>query len=207
VFYLKERLKSILEKEAGLEGKGNQLRINWANIPIKELAGIIGKHLNNHGIEVVLVGGSCVSIYSNNKYVSKDLDYVTYEPIKKIKPVLESIGFNQRIGRHFEHKKCPYYLEFLSAPVAIGEQYPINKFNKIRTKMGIVQLLTPSDCVKDRLAAYFHWNDMQSLEQAVLVAGNNKINIKDIEKWSANEGNKEKFKIFYQKYRETPHLK
>jgi len=30
-------------------------------------------------------------------------------------------------------------------------------------------LLTPTDCVKDRLAAYFFWNDLQSLGQAVMV--------------------------------------
>ncbi|MDF1527072.1 MAG: hypothetical protein P1S59_12500 [bacterium] len=33
-------------------------------------------HLENKGIRVVLTGGSCVSIYSNNKYQSMDLDLV-----------------------------------------------------------------------------------------------------------------------------------
>ncbi|MDI6740798.1 MAG: hypothetical protein QME74_10605 [Candidatus Edwardsbacteria bacterium] len=43
---------------------------------------------------------------------------------------------------------------------------------------GRLHLLSPTDCVKDRLAAYFHWNDRQSLEQAGLVADNRKIDIK-----------------------------
>ena len=31
--------------------------------------------------------------------------------------------------------------------------------------------MTPTDSVKDRLAAYYHWNDQQALEQAIMVAG------------------------------------
>lgn len=32
-----------------------------------------------------MVGGACVTIYSANRYQSYDLDYVTYEDMKKIK--------------------------------------------------------------------------------------------------------------------------
>ena len=28
-------------------------------------------------------------------------------------------------------------------------------------------LLSPTDCVKDRLAAFYHWKDQQSLEPAI----------------------------------------
>lgn len=48
-------------------------------------------------------------------------------------------------------------------------------------------LLSPTDCVKDRLAAYYHWSDQQALAQAQLVAENNKIDIKEIRRWSKEE--------------------
>ena len=63
----------------------------------------------------------------------------------------------------------------------------------------ILKLLSPTDCIKDRLAAYYHWNDIQSLDQAILVAKGNKIDLKEIERWSINEGMIDKFKIFKRK--------
>ncbi|MEE8060173.1 MAG: hypothetical protein V3T17_20430 [Pseudomonadales bacterium] len=46
-----------------------------AGLSREELAGLIGEHLRNAGIDVVLSGGSCVSIYFDERYVSKDLDF------------------------------------------------------------------------------------------------------------------------------------
>jgi hypothetical protein len=62
-------------------------------------------------------------------------------------------------------------------------------------------LLSPTDCVKDRLAAFFHWNDRQSLEQAVLVGKAQKIDMDDVGGWSKSEGNEEKFRVFEQRLR------
>jgi hypothetical protein len=50
--------------------------------------------------------------------------------------------------------------------------------------------------VKDRLAAYFHWQDPQSLEQAVLVAKSRKVDLKEIRRWSRQEGFEEKYRDF-----------
>ena len=46
------------------------------------------------------------------------------------------------------------------------------QFKKIRavmfeTDVGVLRLLTPMDCVKDILAAYYHWDDEQSLRQVL----------------------------------------
>jgi len=41
-----------------------------------ELAALIGAEFRDRKIDVVLSGGSCVSIYSQEKYVSMDLDFV-----------------------------------------------------------------------------------------------------------------------------------
>jgi|GEM_PF-4859020 len=49
---------------------------------------------------------------------------------------------------------------------------------------GVLRLLSPTDCVKDRLAAYYRWNDRQSLQQAILVARMCDINLDEIERWS-----------------------
>ena len=60
-------------------------------------------------------------------------------------------------------------------------------------------MLTTIDCVKDRLAAYFFWNDQQALEQAVLVTEKNKLNLSEIKKWAEKEGEAERYKVFKKK--------
>ena len=74
--------------------------INWQKIGIKRLAAIISDHLQKNGIEVVLVGGACVSLYTNNNYISYDIDLITDSPIKKIIPVLEQFGFKNNGSHH-----------------------------------------------------------------------------------------------------------
>jgi hypothetical protein len=50
--------------------------------------------------------------------------------------------------------------------------------------------------VKDRLAAFFHWNDREALEQAILVARAQPIDMRDIRRWSKAEGAAEKLRTF-----------
>jgi hypothetical protein len=70
----------------------------------------------------------------------------------------------------------------------------------LNTPTGSLQLLTPTDCVKDRLSSFFHWNDQQALEQALLVAKEHPIDIHDIQNWANGEGHQqEKMKIFLKK--------
>ncbi|MBF0327686.1 MAG: hypothetical protein HQL10_00840 [Nitrospirae bacterium] len=73
---------------------------------------------------------------------------------------------------------------------------PIKDENKLKTRLGTLVMLTPTDSVKDRLAAFYHWNDPQALEQAVMVAKAQKINIKEVKRWSDKEGNTEKYQTF-----------
>jgi hypothetical protein len=58
---------------------------------------------------------------------------------------------------------------------------------------GLLRLISPTDCIKDRLAAYYHWNDRQSLDQAILVALECEIDLGEIERWSTKEGRSNEF--------------
>ena len=161
-------------------------KTDFSKIALKNLACLIYETLKSSGINAVLVGGACVSIYSKNRYQSYDLDFVTYEELNAIEKVLEKLGF-KRTGRSFSHAKCLYLLDFVNPPIAIGHE-PIRHFEMLSTRAGSLQLLTPTDSVKDRLASYFYWNDEQALEQALLVAKNHKIDLKDLKRWAKKEG-------------------
>jgi hypothetical protein len=57
-------------------------------------------------------------------------------------------------------------------------------------------MLSPTDCVKDRLAAFYHWGDNQALEQAILVSHDQEIDLDNIKQWSEREGAQERFEKF-----------
>ena len=174
------------------------MKINWKKINIRDLAAVISNTLRKNGVEVILVGGACVSIYAKNKYISYDLDFITDSSFKKFAPVLNELGFKKKDGRLFEHPQCNFLIDFPPPPIAIGNE-PVFKLKSLETKYGMIRLLTPVDCVKYRLAAYFFWNDQQALEQAVSVAKENRVNLPKIRKWAKKEDEMEKFKIFQKK--------
>ena len=178
------------------------MNLDWQKLGIKKLAAIISTFMQKNGIESVLVGGACVSIYSNNKYMSYDIDMITNSPIKKITPLLEELGFKNLGGRLFKNPQCKFLIYFPAPPVSIGDE-PVSKFNYLKTRFGTICLLTPTDCIKDRLMAYFFWKDLQSLDQAIMVAKKNKIHYSDLKKWAEKQGEIEKYEVFKKKLRNS----
>ena len=167
--------------------------MDFSNID-KELACWIYEILKNNEIDAVLVGGACVSIYSHNRYQSYDLDFVSYKDLKSIEKILAKHGF-KRTGRCFAHDSCPFIIDFVNPPIAIGHE-AISLFEMLKTSKGSLQLLTPTDCVKDRLSSFFHWNDEQALEQALLVARDLPIDLNNVKHWAKTEGHLDKLNQF-----------
>ena len=161
-----------------------------------ELAAFIDSHLRKSGITVVLSGGACVAIYSDYKYVSKDLDFIGKNLIdhKNISLVMKEIGFYKE-GKYYFHPDSQFFVEFISGPLSIGED-PINDIRELEFSTGIVRIISPTESIKDRLAAYYYWNDIQSLEQAILIANNQEFDINNIKKWSIKEGKGKEFSVF-----------
>lgn len=135
---------------------------------IQTVASIVCDCLLKSGIDAVLSGGAVVSIYTNNEYESKDLDFISSSDIKKIESALSEIGFFKSSGRHFIHSETEYFVEFPKPPLSIGS-VSIKEWATLTHKAGILQLLTPTHSVMDRLAGYFYWNDKQNLDQAILM--------------------------------------
>jgi hypothetical protein len=174
--------------------------MDLTKLSVKELASLIYETLKKEGIDAVLVGGACVSIYSQNRYQSSDLDFVSYTELKSLEKILAKLKF-ERVGRSFIHKKCPYLIDFVNPPVSIGHE-SVRRFKTIKTKIGALQLLSPTDCVKDRLASFFHWDDAQALEQALMVAEGNTIDLKEIKLWAKKEGFPKKYDEFLKKLKQ-----
>jgi hypothetical protein len=165
-----------------------------------ELATYVQSHLQKKGITVILSGGAAVAIYTVNKYVSADIDLVDvyFAARKKIIEAMKEIGFSEK-NRYFIHPDTKHIVEFPPGPLSVGEE-PVRRIKEIKFSTGILRVISPTDCVKDRLAAYYFWNDQQSLAQAILVAKYNRISISEIKRWSQTTGNMKEFKIFLEKH-------
>lgn len=163
---------------------------------IGELAAYVCSHLQGNGINVVLSGGGCAAIHSQGQYVSYDLDFIENlgSSRRKLRRVLAEIGFEEQ-GRYFRHADTDFFLEFPAGPLAVGDEPP-RELVVLHFETGDLTTLSPTDCVKDRLAAYFPWNDLECLEQALLVARMAAIDLHEIERWSLKEGNAAKFSLF-----------
>lgn len=57
----------------------------------------------------------------------------------------------------------------------------------LRTKFGPLRVVTPTQSVMDRLAAYLHWQDRQALDQAMMVARRQKIDWDALVEWAHRE--------------------
>ncbi len=93
-----------------------------------------------------------MSIYSENEYESFDLDFVQAGLARQVDDVMTGLGF-EKSGRHWRHPRSRFWVEFPSGPVGVGDSV-IPEFAERRTAVGTLRLLTPTDCVMDRLAAY-----------------------------------------------------
>ena len=158
-----------------------------------ELGAYVQSHLRKNGIQVVLSGGAAVAIYSKGLYVSNNLDMVNIYAARRrnINKAMSDLGFSENL-RYFTHPDTTLFIDFVSGPLAIGEE-PVVQVEEIEFSTGILRVISPTDCVKDRLAAFYYWGDHQCLEQATMVSQTTKIDIEEIERWSKVEGNLEEF--------------
>jgi hypothetical protein len=133
-----------------------------------------------------------ISIYTQKKYISHDLDFVTAAVIAELEPVLKPLGFT-RTGRprlsQLEHPLIDWYIEFPAAPLAFGHlQFEHNDCALMDLPTGTLRIISPTQSVMDRLAAAFAWIDPQSRDQAVLVATDQDIDWKMLANWFEGEG-------------------
>ena len=163
-----------------------------------EVAAAICSKLDSLGIKTTLSGGYCAEIYSCGEYTSMDIDLINQynEDHKKIVETMIEFGFTQK-GKDFYHVDVEYSIEFPCGPPTVGFEL-IKDVAEIETEAGVLRILRATDCVKDRLCGFYHWEEEASLEQALIVALANDIDIEDIKNWSIKEESEEKFNIFYQ---------
>lgn len=165
---------------------------------IDEVVEIVSSTLEKAGIKAVLVGGACATIYSGGTYTSEDLDLILQSAPGQpaLDEAMASIGFTRRQAQYF-HARSDFFVEFPRGPLAIGQDLRISS---IRLKVGSsrIHALSATDSCRDRLAAFYHWTDRESLDVAVAIAARHRVNLAAIRAWSVAENSLEKYEVFKQ---------
>lgn len=168
-----------------------------ARSTLAEVAAAVSQTLEASGITAVLTGGACATIHSNGAYQSTDLDFILRGATTQLAldGAMQRVGF-LRDGDRYVHPLTPFYVEFPAGPLAIGQDLQIKpatiEHPGGRTTLG----LSPTDSCRDRLAAFYHWSDRQSLETALAIAVRQDVDLRLIERWSRNEGFLGRFQEF-----------
>lgn len=163
---------------------------------LREVIQAVSTALRKHQVDAVLTGGACASLHSRGDYLSQDLDYIIRGAVTQpqLDRAMADAGF-RREGAQYTHPKTPFFVEFPAGPLAIGDDDVVEP---VEMRVGGVRILALSatDSCRDRLAAFYHWHDLQSLRVAAVIARRQPVDLEAIRRWSLREGRGEQFRQF-----------
>jgi len=167
-----------------------------ARSSLKTVALAVGHALDIHGIYGVLTGGACASIHTGGRYVSADADFILSGRITRadLDRAMRSVGF-VREGDRYVHPRARFFVEFPRGPLAIGADHRIRPV-RLSSRGHSMLVLSPTDSCRDRLAAFYHWNDRQSLSVAATIGCLHRLKWAVIREWSKKEGFADRFEEF-----------
>jgi hypothetical protein len=160
------------------------------------VAEAVASALARAGIRAVLTGGACATLFTDGAYQSWDLDFILEGEFRRreLDEALATASF-VREGDRYLSPDSPFFVEFPRGPLGIGRALSIRP-RPLRVGRTTVRALSATDSCRDRLAAFYHWRDRQSLETAVLIAMRHRVNLRKIREWSVGEGATEGFEEF-----------
>ena len=165
-----------------------------ASMTLRQVAFVVCTALDRQRIRAVLSGGGAATLYAPEEYQSRDIDWVTQWRCAAGAQVLEELGY-VLTGQQYAHPANPFTLDFPPGPLMVGDDV-ITEWDTWEEGDQLLHIISPTDSVRDRLAAYLHWNDANSLEVALAVARQQTIDMNVIEAWCKREGRPERFATF-----------
>lgn len=167
-----------------------------ARSSLGDVAVAVGDALRRAGIRAVLTGGACAHVYTRGAYASHDADFVLREPCEAedLSDALAALGFERRRDRYI-HPRVPFVVEFPRGPLGIGGDFRIRPV-WVRRGTARALALSATDSCRDRLAAFYHWTDRQSLAVAASIALRNPVSYGKIRSWSRSEGQLDGYREF-----------
>ena len=153
--------------------------------------------LHKEAVTAVLSGGGAATIYAPEAHQTNDLDFIitlSAPDVPSAQAILD-LGF-ERDGpaAMYLHPNIPFTLEFPLGPLAVGDEIITEWLTKEKDGL-LLHIISPTDSVRDRLAAAIHWKDHNSLLQAAAIAKGNDVDLDVIERWCEREGGAVQFRM------------
>lgn len=163
---------------------------------MRETAAVVCTHLAGCGHKPTIVGRSCAAIYGGMSIKPDIIEFVVenYER-DEIKSAMKKIGFKAVDRSKFENKKSRFGVILLPGPLTVGDDL-VSKIAVLKTKFGLLNSLTATDCVRHRLSMYYRCGDMEAFEDALKITRNKKIDLHSVARWSEWEWSTDKFSEF-----------
>lgn len=173
------------------------MKIEFKTCSEEELWKYVAANLKKRGIDTVLVGGAVVSIYTKGAYKSGDLDLIkTSLFVDKLPEAMKEIGFERQSQRHYKHPDCDHiFVEFPGSFLEIGDDNHITPVES-DVEGTKIKILSPTDCVKDRLASYIYFKARECFDQAVMVAKIHPVKFDEVRRWCKGENREDVFEEF-----------
>jgi hypothetical protein len=167
-----------------------------ATSSLRDVVLAVSRALRAADIRAALTGGASASLHSDGAYLSHDLDYILEGRVtqSQLDAAMAVVGF-RRNGDHYSHPSSKFFVEFPRGPLAIGDDDLVSPV-EVRIGTATVLMLSATDACRDRLAAFYHWNDRQSLDTAIRIARRRQVKMAVIRRWSEREGQSDKFREF-----------
>lgn len=156
--------------------------------------------LEQFGVTAVLTGGSAATVYAPDVYQSRDADFIAYvvRRATDFRAAIAALGFTEQGGTYF-HPAVPTTLDFPGEDIRIGSEL-VERYATMKEAGFVLHILTPTDCVRDRLASFFWYRDRSALAAArgVAQARPSDVDLAEIKDWAARHGEAGNFQEFIQ---------
>ncbi len=168
-----------------------------ADSTLVDIAFEVCTELHGAGVTAVLVGGSAAQFYAPDRYQSHDADFVITMQAKGSDGAgaMERLGFALK-GQMYFNPRTIFTVEFPAGPLSVGGE-TVNSWETVRRGEQVLHVVSRTDCIRDRLAAWYFWGDGGSLYVARDVAESGETDYDAIRAWSEREREGERFDEFY----------
>lgn len=184
------------EKKAKSRAKSRAKPRAKSVLDAKKMVSLIVKHFAARGVRVILVGRACAAIYTGSKAKLFTIEFMVNDfVVDDVLAAMDELGFESKDERTFTSESSPYEIVLNPPPITVGDDV-IEKINSVKLNGGMIDLLTPTDCVRHRLAFFYKWGDAEAMDDAVRVAKKQAVDMELIGRWSAWEWCGDKFLEF-----------
>ncbi len=144
----------------------------------------------------MLTGGSAATYYAPEAYQSRDADFIIEFSADRARAALaiRDLGYRE-VGGTYDHETSPFTLEFPPGPLAIGDDL-VRSYETINRGNEVLHVLSRTDSVRDRLAAFYFFSDRSALAAALGVARSGEVDLATVQRWSVKEGAATGFREF-----------